>query len=97
MYLIRDVFQAKPGKAKELVSKFKQTNQLMTSVGYNNTRIMTDFIADYWTVVLQIEVEDLDTYMKQIRTFTSQPDVAEIMKGYMDLVYRGKREIYKIE
>lgn len=97
MFLIRDVFHAKPGKAKDLAAKFKQTSSVMTKEGFSNVRVMTDFVAEYWTVVLQLEVEDIEKYMSQMRTFTSRPEVADIMKGYMDLVQGGKREIFKIE
>lgn len=53
MLLIRDVFRTKPGKAKELVKKFIQVVPFMQQQGFNNTKIMTDVVAGYWTVVLQ--------------------------------------------
>jgi hypothetical protein len=53
MYLVRDIFQCKPGKAKELVKKFKQTIPYMEKQHLKNVRIMTDIVANYWTVVLE--------------------------------------------
>lgn len=97
MFLIRDVFQAKPGEAKALVAKFKETAPIMKSEGFANIQIMTDFVANYWTVVLHLEVDNLENYLSKMRTFTSKPEVDRIMKGYMDLVQSGHREIYKIE
>ncbi|NWF50912.1 MAG: hypothetical protein HXY49_10270 [Ignavibacteriaceae bacterium] len=96
MYLVRDVFRTKPGMAKELVKKFKQVFPHMHNSGFNNPRIMTDAIAGYWTVVLEGEVESLAVFEKQ-EGFTSKPEVREIMKGYLDLVETGFREIYKLE
>lgn len=96
MLLIRDVFRTKPGKAKELVKKFSQVVPFMQQQGFLNTKIMTDVVAGYWTVVLQGEVESLAAFEKH-EGFTSQPGVKEIMQGYMDLVETGYREIYKIE
>jgi hypothetical protein len=96
MYLIRDTFQCKPGKAKELVKKFKQTTPFMEQQHLKNVRIMTDIVSSYWTVVLEGEVESLSQFENQ-KGFTSQPKVKEIMAGYMDLVDGGKREIFFIE
>ena len=97
MYLVRDVFRAKPGRAKNLVNSFKQAAPFMGAEGFNNVKIMTDIVANYWTVVLQAEVESLDHFEKHLRGFTTKPQVAEIMKGYIDNVEGGHREIFKLE
>ena len=96
MYLIRDTFHCKPGKAKELVKKFKQTMPFMEQQHLKNVRIMTDTVSNYWTVVLEGEVESLAQFENH-KGFTSQPKVKEIMSGYMELVAGGKREIFFIE
>lgn len=64
MYLIWDVFRARPGKAKNLVNAFKQAAPFMEAEGFSNIKIMTDTVANYWTVVLQTECESLDVYEK---------------------------------
>ena len=97
MFLIRDVFQAKPGKAKALAGKFKDSIPHMKKEGIGGMQVMTDYVGNYWTVVIQIEVENLDTYLSQMRTATSKPEMQKIMEGYMELVEGGHREIYKIE
>ncbi len=97
MYLVRDVFRAKPGRAKNLVSAFKLAAPFMEAEGFSNVKIMTDIVANYWTVVLQAEVESLDHFEKHLRGFTTKPQVAEIMKGYIDNVEGGHREIFKLE
>jgi CobQ-like glutamine amidotransferase family enzyme len=96
MYLVRDTFNCKPGKAKELVKKFKQTIPFMEVQHLKNVRIMTDVVSNYWTVVLEGEVENLAAFENH-RGFTSQEKVKEIMASYMDLVGGGKREIFQIE
>ena len=97
MFLIRDVFQAKPGQAKHLVAKFKETVPIMKKEGFGDVRILTDFVGSYWTVVMEVEVDDLSKYTNMVRGFTSRPDVEKIMKGYMDHVTGGHREIFKVE
>ena len=101
MYLVRDVMYCKPGKVRPMVDKFLAMSKLSKKVGMPTMRVMTDFCAEqYWTVVSEMEVSDLDAFAKMMSPDTS-PDVQkqfeELMKGYHDLVDHGKREIYKIE
>ena len=96
MYLIRDTFNCKPGKAKDLVNIFKQTIPYMEEKSYKNPRLLTDTVSNYWTVILEIEVDSLAEFENR-RGFTSKPEVREIMKDYMTLIESGKREIFRIE
>ena len=98
MYLIRETFHAKPGKAKDLVKRFKQAiPHFEKSEGGSNYRVMTDVVAHYWTVQMEYEVSDISTFMANLRGATMGPEIQEIMKGYIDSVEGGKREIYLIE
>jgi heme-degrading monooxygenase HmoA len=98
MYLIREVFNAKPGKAKELVKMFKQAAPHMEKQeGMKNMQIMTDATGDYWTVVIQSEMEDMGSFFSHLRGATASEELKTIMKGYIDLVEGGHREIFKIE
>ncbi|HEV8580491.1 MAG TPA: hypothetical protein VGX68_15600 [Thermoanaerobaculia bacterium] len=96
MYLVRDIFNAKPGKAKDLVAKFKAMEPIMKEMGMNGMRVMTDAVAGYWTVVAESEVESLDEYFDMGRR-QNDPRAGEIMQGYMDLVEGGRREVFRIE
>lgn len=97
MYLIRDVFRCKPGKAGELARRFKETIPSMEREdGFRNCRVMVDFVTTYWTVVLQAEVADLGEFEGHMKSYGSRPEVQRIMAGYMDLVDGGHREIYRI-
>ncbi len=97
MYLVRDIFNAKPGKAKDLVAKFKQVEPYMKEMGMKGMRVMTDAVADYWTVVAESEVESLDEYFDMGRRERGNEKMGEIMQGYMDLVEGGRREVFRIE
>lgn len=96
MFLVRDTFQCKPGMAKEIVKKFAAVSKYMQGAGVINGKILTDVVANYWTVVLELEVESLAIW-ENSQGFSSRPEVREIMKDYMTMVEGGKREIYKIE
>lgn len=97
MYVIRDIFQCKPGKARPLADMLKRTIPSMeTEDGFRNVRVMVDAVAGYWTVVLEAEVESLGAFESHLAGFSARPDVREAMKGYMDLVDGGRREIYRL-
>ncbi len=97
MYVVRNVFTAKPGKARELVAKFQAARPHLEVEGIHHTRILTDAVAGFWTVVVESEVEDLAAYMGQARGSARAPEAAEAMRGYMDLVAGGHREVLVVE
>jgi hypothetical protein len=103
MYLVREVMYCKPGQVRPLVEKFRAMSKVGEKFGMPKMRIMTDFCAEqYWTLVAEMEVPSLDAFEKMMSSTPqgSAEDMKEmekIMKGYHDLVNRGKREIYKIE
>ena len=98
MYVVQETFHAKPGKAKELVKKFKAAVPYFeqTEQG-SNFKVMTDVASNYWTVLMQYEVEDIGGFITNLRSATGTPELQEIMKGYLDLVEGGKREIFILE
>jgi hypothetical protein len=97
MFLIRNVFHAKPGKAKDLVSIFKKSASPLSELGITNTKIMTDVATTFWTVVIQSEVENLNDYFNMAQRLSQKPELAEAMSGYMEFVEGGHREIYRVE
>ena len=98
MYIIHETFHAKPGKAKELVKKFKAAIPLFEQTQEaKNFRVLTDVASNYWTVIMTCEVADIGAFVGTLRSATSVPELQEIMKGYLDLVEGGKREIFLLE
>src|SRR5262245_22002420 len=97
MYLVRDIFNAKPGKAKDLVAKFKQLEPYMKEMGMKGMRVMTDAVAEYWTVVAESEVESLDEDFDVGKGKRNDPGSGEIMQCYMDRGEGGGGEVFRIE
>jgi hypothetical protein len=95
MYLVRNIFNAKPGMVKELVKKWKQTIPYAEKQGLKNNRLLTDVSAGFWTFIYEFEIENLSE-LEEAESFTSSPEVKNIMAGYMDLVQGGYREIFKV-
>lgn len=97
MFVVRNVFKCKPGKAKSLIEKLKKANQLMEGAGaVNNQRVLVDEVANFWTVVIENEVEDMTKFAESMQQYGSRADVQEAMAGYMDMVDGGYREIFRI-
>jgi len=97
MYLIRDVLKCKPGRAKDLVNIMKRAEPHIAATGLKNLRIMTDAVSTFWTVVLELEVESLETFWDAFAKSRQNPALNEIMAGYMDCLEGGQREVFKIE
>ena len=97
MFVIRDVFRCRPGKAKELVAKLERTIAVMErDDGFTNVRLMVDAVADYWTVVLEADCPTLEHFERHLREFGARAEVREAMAGYMELVESGHREIWRL-
>jgi heme-degrading monooxygenase HmoA len=98
MYQIREVFQAKPGKAKDLVKMFKQAAPHFEKIqGIKKVNVLTDIVSTYWTVVVEMETDNIGDFFSNLRSATMSDEIKEIMKDYMSCVEGGKREIFMIE
>ena len=93
MFVVRETFIAKPGKASALAAQFKQTFADMPQF---KMRVLTDVIAQFNCVVLETECEDLTAFEKALREAMANPQLREKMKGYTDLYQEGRREVYRI-
>ena len=94
MFVVRNVFKCKPGKAKDLVEKFRAALPMMREIA--NHRVLVDEVATFWTVVIETETEDLAAFEKMLKERGSRQDVQDAMAGYMDFVDGGHREIFKV-
>lgn len=98
MFLIREVFTAKPGQASKLAKLFqKMMNSEMKG------RIMTDMVGPYNTVVMEVEVETLAQWEQEMMKYRSgheekpkDPELAKEMANYVEMYQSGHREIFEI-
>ncbi len=102
MYLIRELMFCKPGKVRAMVAKARALAKLMEKSKLGRMRVLTDVSSErYWTCVMEMEVKNLAAWEKMEQAGSMKKADAKkmetIMKGYHDLVERGRREIYKIE
>jgi hypothetical protein len=95
MFVIRNVFRCKPGQSKAVAEKFKAAHEHMTDL-VNDTRVMVDEVGHFWTVVVEVTVDDLAAFTTALHERGSREEVQKAMAGYMDQVYRGHREIFRV-
>ena len=69
----------------------------LKALGIKNTRVLTDAVAGFWTVVNEMEVDDLNTYFQAMEARAPNAAVQTALAGYMDLIQTGHREVFKIE
>ncbi len=92
MFVVQDTFRTKPGKAGALIEKFKAAIPHFAADGSIQHRILVDEVADYWTVIIESTVDDLDTYF----AFRENEPAREAMAGYLDFIESGGRRIYRV-
>lgn len=93
MFLIRNVFKCKPGQAKNVIERLQKSMALMEDT---KQRVLVDHVASFWTVVLEIETESIGKWEQQFKEYGERADVQEAMKGYLDSVESGYREVFRI-
>ena len=92
MYILRETFTAKPGMASKLAHLFKEVLALELP---GKSRVLTDAIGPFNTVVLETEVPDLAMFEKLMKEYGERTDIRGRMKGYTDLYLTGGREFYR--
>lgn len=94
MIIVRDVFQAKYGKGSELVALFKEAQKWSDNYG---SRILTDVGGQFFTVVVETEVESLADWEKRFASVLALPEFSAWFTSSMALIDSGRREFYHIE
>ncbi|HET7497968.1 MAG TPA: hypothetical protein VFM00_06685 [Candidatus Eisenbacteria bacterium] len=92
MLIVRESFVAKPGMASKLAKHMKE---VMAAQPKWKTRIMTDAVGTFNTVVMETEVEDLAALTARMKEYEERTDLREKMKGYTEMWVSGKREIFQ--
>ena len=93
MYIVREVFTAKPGNASKLAKLFKEAIAMDPSM---KTRVMTDAVGEYNTVVLETEAASLAAFEEMMKEGPDSAKIREKMKGYTEMYLTGRREIYQV-
>jgi hypothetical protein len=99
MYMLRQVFNCKRGKAPEIVEIVQIFHQVfMANEGFENGRIYVDMTERMDTVIYQFEVESLDNFYKLERGLFVNPDedTIRLIDNLNENTVEGSREIYEV-
>lgn len=94
MIVIRHVFQAKYGKADELVAIMKEMQKAMPDA---RQRVLTDLSGQFFTVVQEFEVESLAEWERRFKEMLAASDFPDWFSRSAPLIESGRREIYTLE
>jgi hypothetical protein len=98
MLLVRDVFRLKFGKAREALTAFKAVGEYASAHGMDQsaTRILTDMVGPYYTLVLETTVENLAAFEERGRRMMGDDEMRKLYQQFTPLVDSGYREIFTI-
>jgi len=96
MYIVRDIFTAKPGCASKLAKLFKRVFANEPSF-----RVVTDFVGNFNTVEMEFQAANLAEFEEHVKAYMEgrmevEPELKAEMKSYTELWSTGRREIYKV-
>jgi hypothetical protein len=99
MILARVVFQAKLGKADDLVEALKGSFGVLTDeqTASFQPRILTDISGPFDTVVLETTHENLAAYEQFRNALFAQQAASEETSAMPELIKSGRNEYYTIE
>ena len=93
MLVIREIFVAKPGMASKLAKQFKEMTADMPG---QKTRVMTDMVGNYNTVIMEMEIESLAAFEKEMEKYSKAPKQEKEMASHTEMYLTGKREIFRL-
>jgi hypothetical protein len=99
MIVVRYVFQAKWGKAGQVVEQFKQGEEKMRELAGENIRfrILTDLSGPFDTVVQEIEVENFAAWEEFRARMFADPEFASMQSEEIFPFISGRAEFYTLE
>jgi len=93
MYVIRNIFVAKPGSAGKLAAQLKEAVAAFQMPG---GRVMTDVTGDFNRVIMEHTAESLGEFETRMQETMGSQLYRERMAGYTELWITGTREILRV-
>ncbi|HLG94369.1 MAG TPA: hypothetical protein VI546_05995 [candidate division Zixibacteria bacterium] len=96
MIVVRNVFQLKFGKSREALELWKEGLGLLKKAGAENSRLLTDAVAPFYTLVLESTYLGLAEFESFHKKATANADWKKWYEKFIPLVESGRREIFNI-
>lgn len=96
MILVRDIFQVKFGKMKEVTGLWKEGLEILKRTGHKPVRLLTDVTGEYYTLVMESTFNDLSEFENGHKSVAKSEDWRKWYPRFHDYVVTGRREIFSI-
>ncbi len=96
MLLVRDVLKIDPLHMKEVKEHAQKNAGLFRKLNMPVSRMLTDLVGAYYTLVIESEVPDLATFEKSMQSGTSNPEWQAFYSKVRGAVRGGRREVFTI-
>lgn len=95
MIVAREVFQLHFGKARDALAVVRDLRALIERRDVAQVRFLVDYVADYYTLVMEMTVEDLAAYEKALASTMADAEWRKLYARLVPLVRSGRREIFR--
>jgi hypothetical protein len=96
MFVVRNIFQLRFGKAKEAVPIAKELASINEKLGLPSGRILVDAVADFYTLVFEFPVNSLADLESGSGKVMSNTEWQACYARLIPLVESGRREVLRI-
>ena len=95
MIVVRDIFQVKFGRMKEVLELGRLMQKSFAGAPERRPRMLTDLTGQYYTFIMEGTFKDLADFEKSMRQ--EMPGMSELYhKSFAPLIDSGRREIFTI-
>ena len=81
---------------KDALAISKDMANLERKYGYSTSRVMTDLVGPYYTLIFESTYDSLENYEKALNNVMGAEDWSTWYQKFIPLVDSGRREIFKI-
>jgi hypothetical protein len=96
MILVRNVFQLKFGRAREAVALWKEGVAIAARRGMGESRLLTDLVGPYYTLVLESTYESLAEFERSSKALMADSEWRSFYAKAAQLIEGGRREIFNV-
>src|SRR5262245_44877132 len=98
MIVVRNVVKVKFGHSKEAVALWKEGLALSKRLGFHgkSSRVLTDLVGEFYTVVFESTFESLGEFESAARTLMPHPDWQTWYGKISAVTESGYREVFNI-
>jgi hypothetical protein len=96
MIIVRDVFQLKFGKARDVKTLMQESKKLMGEERTKKSRVLFDLVGPSYTMVLEFSYSSLSDFEKELSQEMGKPEWRDWYQKFIPLIEKSYREIFTV-